>query len=320
LFGLSEWAGRLPLLAWALCGLAALYAALCQLWDRRAALYSVVILATTPLYFLQARTLLGDAVTLSTFAIAWSGLATCVFAPSLTPRARLGFAVLGGVGLYAGFWCRGPILSVAVPALAVGLAARFVPAPSRLPRALGLALLGLGMLAGAAGCWGLWRAEQTGDYSVFVGSALSEATAPSFDAVLGDLAHAAFPWSALAPLALGLPWRTGDDSSSTTLRPVAVCAVLGLALSLASSSWLEPSIGRLVLPGVACFAVLVAVALRELEARARAIPLLALACAALAVMLGTDLHTYPDKVLAGFGLAGVKLPESLEPQSGALWK
>lgn len=324
LFGLSEWAGRLLLLAWALCGLAALYAALCRLWDRRAALYAVVILATTPLYFLQARTLLGDAVTLSTFTIAWSGLATAVLASSLTLRARLGFAALGAVGLYAGFWCRGPILSVAVPALAVGLAARFVPAPSKLSRALGLSLLGLGALAGAAGFWGLWRAEHTGDYSVFVGSALSDAAVTSFDAVLGDFAHAAFPWSALAPLALALPWRSDDDSVSAPApvlgRSAAVCAALGLALSLAAAAWLEPSIGRVVLPAAACFAVLVAGALRELETRARALPLLAVCCAALAVMLGTDLHTYPAKVLAGFGLAGASLPESLEPQSATLWR
>ncbi len=322
LFGLSEWAGRLSLVAWALCGLVALYVALCRLWDRRAALYSVVILATTPLYFLQARTLLGDAVTLATFTIAWSSLSTAVLASALTPRARLCFAALGSVGLYAGFWCRGAVLSVAVPALAVGLAARFVPAPSRLARALGLSLLGLGTLAGAAGFWGLWRAEHTGDYSVFVGSALINASATSFDAVLGDFAHAAFPWSALAPLALSLPWRSDDDSTAHTAtgRPVAVCAVLGLALSLAASAWLEPSIGRVVLPAAACFAVLVAGALRELETKARALPLLAIACAALAVMLGSDLHTHPEKVLAGFGLAGASLPESLQPQSATLWK
>jgi hypothetical protein len=317
LFGLSEWAGRLPLLAWALCGLGALYAALWQLWDRRVALYGVVILATTPLYFLQARTLLGDAVTLASFAIAWSGLATAALAPALALRGRLGFAALGALGLYAGFWCRGPILSVAIPALAVGLAARFEPAPSKFARALGVASLALGLLAGVGGIAGLWFAEQRGDYSVFVGSALVDTSAPSFDAVLGDLAHAAFPWSALAPLALALPWRGTD---ATTGRGAAASAVLGLGLGLAAVAWLEPSIGRVVLPAVTCFAVLLAAALRQLETRARPLPLAAVACAALAVMLGSDLHTYPEKVLAGFGLSGISLPESLLPQSATLWR
>lgn len=118
-FGLSEWAGRLPLALWAAFGLGALYAALSQLWDRRAGLYAVLVLSTTPLYFLQARLLLGDAATLGSFAIAWSGLTAAVFAPQLSTRARVAFGVLGSLGLYAGFWCRGPIVSVAVPALAV---------------------------------------------------------------------------------------------------------------------------------------------------------------------------------------------------------
>lgn len=318
-FGLSEWAGRLPLGLWAMAGLAALYAALSRLWDRRAALYGVVILATTPLYFLQARTLLGDAVTLAAFCIAWSGLATAVLAPSLATRSRVGFAVLGAVGLYAGFWCRGPIMSVAVPSLAVGLAGRFVPSPSKLGHWLGLSLLVLGSLAVVVGVLGLSLAQRTGDYSVFVGSSLdTKVTAPSFDAPLGEFLHAAFPWSALAPLALALPWRSDDEP--TPSRAAAVCALLALALGLAASAWLEPSIGSVVLPAVGCFAVLVAGALRELETRARALPLLGLACAALAVMLGTDLHTYPDKVLAGFGLGGVTLPESLEARSATLWK
>jgi hypothetical protein len=317
LFGLSEWAGRLPLVAWALCGLAALYGALCRLWDRRAALYGVVILATTPLYFLQARTLLGDAVTLATFSIAWSGLATAALAPALSRRARLGFAVLGLVGLYTGFWCRGPILNVAVPALAVGLAARFEAAPSKLALGLGLASLALGVLAGAAGFAGLWLAERSGDYSVFVGSALADTSAPSFDAALGDFAHAAFPWSALAPLALALPWRSADEATG---RAAAVSASLALALALAAVAWLAPAIGRVVLPAAACFAVLLGGALRALETRARALPLAAVACAALAVMLGTDLYTYPEKVLAGFGLSGASLPESLQPESATLWK
>ncbi|HYP87040.1 MAG TPA: glycosyltransferase family 39 protein, partial [Polyangiaceae bacterium] len=79
-FGLSAWAGRLPLALWGAAGLGGLFAALCRLCDRRLALYAVLALATTPLYFLQARTLLGDAVTLATFTLAWSGLAVACLA------------------------------------------------------------------------------------------------------------------------------------------------------------------------------------------------------------------------------------------------
>lgn len=320
-FGLSEWAGRVPLVSWSLLGLGAVYAAASQLWERRTALYAVLILSTTPLFFLQARTLLGDAVTLAAFGVAWSGLLAAVLAPALGPRARVAFAIMGALGLYAGFWCRGPILGVAVPALAVGLSACFVPAPNRLSRALGVALLPLGTVALALGLRAVSLAQQTHEYSVFVGSALfspeKAGAPPSFDTVLGQLAHAAFPWSAFAPLALALPWRSDDDAPAE--RAGTVAALLGLALALAATAWLAPTLGSLLPPALCCFAVLVAAALREIETRPRSLPLLGLACAALAVMLGFDLDAYPAKVMAGFGLGGLSLPESLETWSGTLW-
>jgi hypothetical protein len=321
-FGLSEWSGRAPLVAWALLGLGALYAGASRLWQRRTALYAVVITATTPLFFLQARTLLGDAVTIATFTMAWSGFATAVLAPALGARARVGFALVGVLGAYAGFWCRGPVVNVAVPTLAVGLAACLVPAPDRLARALGFALLPLGALALGLGVHAVSLAQQTHEYSVFVGSALLSAEArgapPSFDTALGQLAHAAFPWSAFAPLALAVPWRSEGETSPA--RAGAAAALLGLALALAASAWLAPALGSRLPPALCCFAALVAAGLHELEMRPRALPSMGLACAALAVMLGFDLHTYPEKVLAGFGLEGLSLPESLEPWSGKLWQ
>ena len=317
LFGLSDWAGRLPLLLWSLCGLGALCAALGRLWNPRVALYAGLVLATTPLYFLQARVLLGDAVTLATFAMAWSGLAVACLAGNITPRGRAGFALLGLVGLYAGFWCRGPIVSVAVPALSVGVAAIASPRTERSARWFALAFSVLGALAFALGCSGLALATQTGDYSVFVGSALG--TAPSlltFDASLGALAHSAFPWSAAAPLALVLLCRRDQAS----LNPAAVnAAALGLALSLAASAWLAPYLGVLLPSAVSCFAVLVAVALDEMEAGRLGSPLLGLTVAAFAIVIGFDLRTFPDKTLVGFGLASASLPESLYSASSALW-
>ncbi len=318
LFGLSEWAGRLPLALWSLVGLASLYAALCRLWDRRVALYATLVLATTPLYFLHARVLLGDAVTLATFAMAWSGLAVACLAEELSGRVRAGFAVLGAVGLYAGFWCRGPIVNVAVPALSVGVAALLGRSPGRFARWLALGVSVVGALALAVGCSGLALATQTGDYSVFVGSALGAAPElTTFDAVLGNLAHATFPWSAAAPLALTLVLKRGDDFSPR--RAAVNAAALGLGLSLAASAWLASSLGCLVPPAVCCFAVLVAVALSEVETGELGSPLLALVVAALGVVIGFDLREYPDKTLVGLGLSGVTLPESLQSASASLW-
>ena len=152
----------------------------------------------------------------------------------------------------------------------------------------------VGALALALGLSRLSLAEQSGDYSVFVGSSLVAANElPTFDISLGNLAHAAFPWSAAAPLGLALICRrTGDDPRE---RNVVNAAALGLSLSLLASAWLSPSLGGLVLPGICCFAVLIAGSLGALERGELGSPLLGLVVAALGIIIGFDLREYPGE-------------------------
>ncbi|MEO7332095.1 MAG: glycosyltransferase family 39 protein, partial [Minicystis sp.] len=73
-FGLHDWAGRLPLAIWAFAAVGALVALLARLVDRRAALYAACALVTMPLFFLQARTMLGEVVTMAAVTLAFCGL------------------------------------------------------------------------------------------------------------------------------------------------------------------------------------------------------------------------------------------------------
>ncbi len=318
LFGLSSWAGRLPLSLWALAALLVLYAAVARLWDRRAASYAALVLATTPLYFLQARTLLGDAVTLASFAIAWSGLAVSLLTPRQSVVARVGFAVLGCVGLYAGFWCRGPIVGVAVPAGAVALAALSDARGATRAFALGLTVLAAAALM--LGVQGLSLSRATGEYSVFVGSALGPPEQlPTFEAAFTSLVHACFPWSALAPLPLAMLWSEARDEQGSERARVVSAAALALGGSLIVSGWLSASLGPVLPAGVACLAVLVGVSLSEVEAGRLGSPLLGVAVAAAALLIGFDLRTYPDAALAGYGLHGATFPEALQSMSGRFW-
>ena len=316
LLGLSDWAGRLPLALWAVVGVVSVYAAVARLWNGRVALYASLVLATTPLYFLQARVLLGDGVTMATFAMAWSGLAVACLG-QVSAGTRAGFALWGALGLYAGFWCRGPIVNVAVPALAVSVAALSQRSGGSW-RGLSAGVGVLGVLAFAVGRQGLSLAAETREYSVFVGSALGRsAHLTTFEAVLGELMHAAFPWSAVAPLALALLLRPAD--ATIPGRAAVNAAALALGLSLAVSAWLSAALGGLLPPAVACFAVLVGAALSEVEAGRLGSPLLGLAVAALVAVIGLDLRAFPDKTLVGFGLAGVTLPDTLHEASSSLW-
>jgi hypothetical protein len=306
LFGLSAWAGRLPLLLWALLGVGSLVAATSKLWDRRTGLYAGLILLTTPLYWLPTRVLFGDAVTLATFSIAWSGLTAACFAP-LSLRGRLAFALWGCLGLYAGFWCRGPLLSVAAPALAAALPALLERPRELAARRLALAFAVVGFTALGLGIAALSLADKTGEYSVFVGTALATARkSATFELPLGDFTHAAYPFSALAPLALVVatqPLAAGSQRGG-------VCAAsLGLALGLAFVGWLTPWLGPLLVPSVACFTVLLAAGMRELEAGRVGSRLLGVLVAALAVVIGLDLNEHPEKLLVAFGLGDLELPE-----------
>lgn len=318
LFGLSAWAGRLPLVAWSLVGLGALYLALSRLVDRRLALWALLALATTPLYFLQARTLLGDGVTLGAFTLCWSGLSVACLAEGLPKLERTGFALAGAMGAYAGFWCRGPIVSVAAPLLSVGVAGLLARPREALSRWLTLGASVVGVLALVLGVRGLALAESSGDYSVLVGSRISVASQlPTFDVGLGELAHAAYPWSATAPL--WLPLLVEPRGGPAPERALIDAAALGLITSLAASAWLAPWIGVLVLPSVCCLSVLVALALRKLETFALGSPLVGLAVAALSLLIGLDLRENLDKTLSGFGLRGAVLPEGLQAAAGWFW-
>jgi hypothetical protein len=304
-----------PLVLWSLLGAGSLFLAVSRLWERRTALYAALILLTTPLYCLPGRVLMGDAVTLATFTIAWSSLSAACFA-SVSARWRLAFALWGATGLYAGFWCRGPLFSVAAPALAAGLPALLERPREASARWIALASVVIGGLALALGVSGLALAAKTAEYSVLVGSTLSaQAQATSFEVALGDLAHAAYPFSALAPLGLMVAAR---DSEGSGERSGLRAAVLGLALGLAVVAWLTPRVGTVVVPSVACFSVLVAVGLRQLETGRLGSRLLAVAVAALAVVIGFDLRGNPDKLLLALGVGDAQLPEGLAPAASGL--
>ncbi len=72
-FGLHDWTGCLPLAIWSFLGVGALYELLARLVDKRAGLFAAIALVTMPLYFMQARTMLGDIVTMTSVTVGFAG-------------------------------------------------------------------------------------------------------------------------------------------------------------------------------------------------------------------------------------------------------
>lgn len=334
LFGLSEWAGRLPLVAWALGGIFALYSLLRRLVDPKAGLYGALVLATMPLYFLHARTMLGDIVTMASIAIAFAGLGIAAFdrprqgedAASIQ-KQRIAWLGVGLLGLLAGFYSRGLLIGVAIPAFGVGLSwlASVVSTSKRKNERLGdlagAVSLTLGAIAMVVGSRALFRATPE-QFSVLVGAPIDiQKKLPTFDFVIHYLGHSLFPWSAFIPLAVGRLFRRPDGASAeaeereTNLR---LLLVVGSTLAFVVYGMMAPRTGYLAFGAPAILAAIAAVTIRDFERGAPASRAMAIGVAVLTALFLRDYRMFPDKGLSAFAVSDASFPESFKQEASLL--
>ena len=329
-FGLHEWAGRLPLAIWGAVGLLATYLLVSRLSDRRGAWFSVLVLSTMPLYFLHARTMLGDIVTMAALALALCGLGLSVFeryrADGLAARGL--FLGIGILGMACAVLSRGVLIGIAVPAFSVGVtwfalrAARVTPA-ERFGDALGALTLAVGTIAGFVACRALYLAPASaGPFSLLLGSAVNRPRVlPTFDSVLLQLGHALFPWSAVLPVALGTLLRPPPLAAGPAREREAALRVLVLALPVVA--WLgygiaEPIVGSMPFAGVAALAIAVALFARDFERGAQSSRSIPMVVCAFAILLLVDFKNFPEKGLSAFCVSDVHFPESFKPTAERL--
>lgn len=318
LFGLSDWAGRLPLALWAALGLGATYLLVSRLMDRVAAAYSTLALATMPLYFLQARTMLGDGVTLAVVAIAASALGISTFHAFEGRGSRWACAAIALLGLLAGFGARGALLGVACPALGVGLAwciwrLSGQPSLGRWSDASGIVSSCIGIAALGAGVWALASASPAAYLEVLGAKLAPPSKLPTHDAVLHQLGFGLFPWSAVAPFALAIALRRPAEASREgALRVCLVCVFL---VAVAVHGVSAPFVGTMPFVGTFAVAALIGVAFRDMEGPAQNTRLLALATVALLIVFLSDLRTTPAQALRPFSVADAAFPESFTAEA-----
>ncbi len=321
IFGLSDWAGRLPIALWALLGLAATYLVVARFVDRIAALYAALVLATTPLYFLQARTMLGDGVTAGAVALAAVGLCFAVFRPELERRGRLAWAALALLALGAGFTSRGVLFGVACPALGVGLGwvvwrLSGARCADRTSDVLGAVSAALGAIALGVGFWVLTSGSPA-LYLELLGAKVDAATKlPTHDAVLHQLGFGLLPWSAIAPFAIAIALR--HPAATTAEAALRICLVNVFLVAVLAHGVSAPFIGTLPFVGTFALAALVGIAFRDIELHSLTTRLLALATAALLIVFYADLREAPEQSLAAFGVKGAEFPESFA-DAAKLW-
>lgn len=331
-FGLQEWAGRAPLALWGLVGAVVTYAFVARLVDRRAGVFSAVALLTMPLYFVQARTMLGDITTMASLAMAFGGLAVAAFghdddgAPA--HGVRLGWLALGVLGLVAGYYSRGALLGVVVPAGAVGLTwAVLVGAERRLDPLAHAVGAASGLLAGLA----LYKVSSVLladtpplDMSPWLGTTLRPpAKYPTFDYIIGHLAHAMAPWSAFIPFAVGRLFIAPKGRPSPALAresAARMALLLGATAALVAHGVLAARADLIAFSAPALLAAIAGVALRDYERGAHSSVALGVGTMVLLGLLHHDYHNVPDKAYQAFGIAqAIPFPESFKDKSLALW-
>jgi 4-amino-4-deoxy-L-arabinose transferase-like glycosyltransferase len=328
LFGLHEWAGRLPLALWGVAGVLSLYWLLARLVDRRAGLYAAVVLSTMPLYFMQSRTMLGDIVPMAALSMAFAGLGIAVFDGPGVPLPRKLAWGLALAGLVAGFLSRGALIGVAIPALGVGLAWAALWASSQRKAELpgdvaGAACLVVGLAAAWAGASALFRTNP-GDYSMWLGAAIAvQGKFPTFDLVIHYLGHSLFPWSAFIPFAVGRLFRSpplGERGEEGEARATALrlLVLVGSAVAFGAYSMMAPRVGYLAFGAPALLAAMAAVSIRDFERGAPASRALGIGVAVLTALFLRDYAMFPEKGLSAFAVNNPTFPDSFKDRAATL--
>ena len=328
LFGLHEWAGRLPLALWGVAGVFSLYWLLARLVDRRAGLYGAVVLSTMPLYFMQARTMLGDVVPMAAISMAFAGLGVAVFDGPGVSLARKLAAGLALLGLVFGFMSRGALIGVAIPALGVGLAwvamwASLQRKAERFGDVAGALALAIGLAAAWAGARALFRTNP-GDYSMWLGTGIAaQGKFPTFDLVIHYLGHSLLPWSAFIPFAVGRIFRSppigeGGESSEVRATAARLLMLVGSAVAFGVYSMMAPRAGYLAFGAPSLLAAMAAVSIRDFERGAPASRALGIGVAVLTALFLRDYAMFPEKGLSAFAVSNPTFPDSFKDRAGAL--
>ena len=332
LFGLHEWAGRLPLAIWGIIGVLVTYGFVARLVDRRAGLFSAVALTTMPLYFVHARTMLGDIVLMTAFAMIFGGLAVGVFGARAgdekDARTRVAWIALGLLGCVVGFYTRGAFIGLAVPCFAVGMAFLIALANSQRFDTIGLAAgalaLSLGVVFGYLGLHAI-NADKFDDQTViWAGTLMKNPTHnPTFDFIVGHVAPALAPWSAFAPFAIGrlfTPPTATKPAAFARESQARLVLLVGTTLALVAHGWMAAKAELITFSAPVAVAAVCGIALRDYERGAHPSLAVGVGTAVLLGCLHHEIHNIPEKAFQAFSVAtGATFPESFKNESILLW-
>lgn len=336
-FGVHEWSGRLPIVVTALLLLGVCAGLGRAFGDLRRGTYMAVVSATTPLFLLNARHMMGLAPGFLFSGLVFACAALLAFPPrsarNVESRGALALVLVLSIGLAVG--ANGILLGVAPPLFAVAAAivsrlpwddrpfALPADARARTERLIQWALVAVGALAALGTVWAI-AANQEG-YSMWTGGSPRGQTPPTFEMPIEALFHSFAPWSAILPLAVGFVMThgsirisaSGDESDAGASRGVDLAALAWVGLSLGACSIHTARYGDGAFLAVLGLAWIVASFLRTTEETARgeswARGLVALLLIGLLIR---DFRGYPGSPVEGLSLRSFTMPEVFNPAGG----
>jgi len=294
LLGMREWAARLPVAISAIACMALMMWIGAKAFSRRAGMIAALVLVTSPAFLFSARQASSDMLAGSAGLAAWGG----VLLIGRVPLA--GVAGISAAGVLLGTLSGGVLVGAALPLCAIALALGLAG-----PRTRGglVATIAVGALAAAACGLVAFMLTRRGLSATWLyGTARTVKIPPSFDSALKTLAHGAFPWSALVPVAL-LHLSSGARPSFARRLVLAVLAV-GFSVALVAS-W---HIREIRFPALAAVAMAIGVYLDDALSGEAGGPFAALLVACGAAILARDLFLSPESLLDAQRLEGLKYP------------
>lgn len=310
--GVGETSARLPNALAGLFACACAYLMLARVNRRGGGALAVALLVSTPLFLLNARLAMGDAMGMA--AQAWVGLAALGgSAPGIgAPRRWLHLGSLGAA-IAASTAVSGVLLGP-LPPLAAMAVLLFIDEGAEQPAPAMRALLGVMAAVAIAAVVRAVLADAP-EYSVWLGGGAVGGEPPTWDKAFELVFHGFAPWSAALPVAFAWAMWPREDRAPAARR-LGWVLVLWLAFAFVSWTLFASRYGTPPLLASVPLAALVALWLDEAsQARSRA-SASAVVIALLAGLVVRDYALYPDSPLRTLAADTLSMPEVYRPALG----
>lgn len=325
LFGIHEWAGRLPIV---LCGLFAIgfaYIGAARFAGRRAGIYAALVAGTSPLFLLNSRAMLGAAPGFAFSGGAFVCFMAAVFAPAplrssdtVRLRAQIGWLVGGVVCAALATLSHGALVGAAPPVLGAAaaiLARRELTPPWLDRRRAGFAagVTALAVLVAGGVVFAVWADYAHFDY--WTGGVPRGGNPPTWEIAIERLFHSFAPWSGLLPIALarmlvGPPPAAADAPvQAPEERAIRLGVTAWVALGFLAQTVFTARYGQTTFLPVVGAAIAVALFLRDVERSEQSWPAAALIAFLFVGLIVRDFRGFPSGPLEGLPIEGIEAPE-----------